>query len=85
MMTNHTSCSGRTEFFLYVTDGERESEAAIALLNSERIAVRVISFRDREDDRVTPWLSTPTTGYYGLDSIRDFVSYAKGLENNRAS
>lgn len=72
--------------YLYVVDGDTESEEAIRLLKKCRIAFRKVAinassngksmFRDLRTTEI-PSLATPETVLIGLDSIKKFTEEAK--------
>ena len=69
-------------FYLYVVDGDKESEEAIRILEKARISFKKViidkhengklMFRDLETTQ-TPSLATPNTVHIGLNNIKIFA------------
>ena len=72
-MVVETTRRNQQKLVLFVRKDDSESCTALSLLQD--LKPYVIERKGMDDETILPWLNTPTSNYYGLESIKGYVDY----------
>ena len=67
---------------LYRARCDQESDEAQELLNEAGLHHQVVNLAEPDEETIVPWLSTPTSFFFGLDRIAGFVNHYKRRQDS---